>query len=143
MTHPLTLGDEAMDDDHVRLESLIEELLTAPTARMADVLDALRVHARTHFDAEDEDIRAIGDGNSQCHLDEHVAVLKSLDEVHAILAADAMAEPDKATLARRLGLQLRSWLPEHVREMDTSVATFRLKRRFGGAPVRIMRREAG
>ena len=39
-----------------------------------------------------------------------------------------------------VGQPIEILLPEHVREMDTSVATFRLKRRFGGAPVKIMRR---
>ena len=51
-----------------------------------------------------------------------------------------MPPEGKVSLVQRLANQLNFWLPEHVREMDTSVATFRLKRRFGGAPVKIMRR---
>lgn len=140
MTTSLSLGDEALDDDHTRLQTLIAELLAAPAGRAAAVLDELRIHARDHFAVEDVDLKIIQDGNSQCHLDEHAALLKSLDEVHAILVADEMPADRKASLVRRLANQLDDWLPEHVREMDTSVATFRLKRRFGGAPVKIMRR---
>ncbi len=140
MSTPHTLGDAALDEDHSRLQTLIDELLAAPTGRMAAVLDELRVHARQHFAVEDEDLNILQDGNSQCHLDEHAAVLKSLDEVHAILVADDMPPEGKVSLVQRLANQLNFWLPEHVREMDTSVATFRLKRRFGGAPVKIVRR---
>lgn len=137
---PPSLGDTVLDADHALLHQRIRELLEAPAASHVAALDALRASAAGHFGAEDEDLRRMGDGNSQCHLDEHGAVLKSLDEVRDVLAGDRLDAAGKAQLVRRLGMQLLDWLPHHVQEMDEAVARHRVKQRFGGAPVRIAKR---
>jgi predicted AAA+ superfamily ATPase len=49
-------------------------------------LDALQAHASEHFALEDQELRQMRDGNAE-HLDEHAAVLKSMDEVRGIVAA--------------------------------------------------------
>jgi len=139
---PPHLGDAVLDADHARLHARIHELLEAPAGQRVAVLAALRACAAEHFGAEDEDLRRMGDANSKCHLDEHGAVLGSLDEVREVLARDQLDEAGKAHLVRRLGLQLLDWLPHHVQEMDEAVARHRVKQRFGGAPVRIARRGA-
>jgi hemerythrin len=129
------LGDAEMDDDHQRLESLILDLLHAPAEGRAQALDALRVHAARHFAVEDDSLRAMADGNSQCHLDEHAAVLRSLDDVYDLLVREQGEPASRQALVDRLATQLLGWLPEHVREMDAGVATHRVRSRFGGAPI--------
>ncbi len=136
----LTLGDAALDRDHARLHDLSEELLVAAPARYAHVVDELRIHARAHFSAEDADLVDMKDGNAKCHLDEHQAVLKSLDEVHALLVGDEHGPEAKERVVRSLAQELLRWLPHHVQEMDAGVATWRSRQRFGGAPVQITRR---
>lgn len=143
MTHALSLGEASLDHDHARLQQLILDLQHAAPGQGAEALAELHAHARQHFGEEDKDLILMADGNSQCHLDEHAAVLKSLGEVEAVLAREDADQQSKTQLLDRLARQLLSWLPEHVQEMDAAVATHRSKQRFGGAPVTIVRRAAG
>ncbi|WP_232077315.1 bacteriohemerythrin [Variovorax sp. PBL-E5] len=135
----LNLGDEGLDRDHAHLQDLILALLDSKPEEAADKLDRLRVHARAHFDREDADLRHLGGSNAICHLDEHAAVMKSLDEVWTIIRSDEAASAVVERLAKSLSLELLRWLPEHVGEMDAGLAAERTQSRFGGAPVRIAR----
>ncbi|GAB3497304.1 hypothetical protein GCM10027399_21190 [Curvibacter fontanus] len=135
----LKLGDESLDRDHDLLHELIGRLRDAPPDGLVPALDALRASASQHFAAEDENLRAMQDGNAQCHLDEHANVLKSFDEVREVLVGDGHPPEVKQRLVQSLTVQLLEWLPRHVREMDAGVATWRSRQRFGGAPVQISR----
>ena len=137
MNHPLTLGDAVLDEDHVRLEDLVIQLRNAPFEQLPHHLEALRAHAARHFAVEDVELRAMADGNAQCHLDEHCAVLRSLDEVKIVLTQADVTVESKSLLIERLVRELLSWLPEHVHGMDAGVATHRSRQRFGGAPIKI------
>ena len=140
MNHPLTLGDSVLDEDHLRLEDLVLQLRDAPLDEVSRRLEAVREHASRHFALEDIELRAMADGNSKCHLDEHAAVFISLDEVMVVLTQVDVAAEKKALLINRLATELHVWLPGHVHEMDAGVASHRSKQRFGGAPVKIARR---
>ena len=140
MNHPLTLGDSVLDEDHLRLEDLVLQLRDAPLDEVSRRLEAVREHASRHFALEDIELRAMADGNAKCHLDEHAAVLNSLDEVMVVLTQVDVAAEKKALLINRLATELPVWLPGHVHEMDAGVASHRSKQRFGGAPVKIARR---
>ena len=143
-TTPMHLGDAELDDDHDRFHTLVEHLqLSVSRAAQLASVDALRLHAGAHFATEDAQLRAMGGGNAQCHLDEHAAVLKSLDDVRRVLLGDGHSVQTKQTLVQRLGEQLADWLPYHVQEMDAAVATARARARFGGAPVHISRTAVG
>lgn len=136
----LTLGDKGLDDDHDRLLRAVQVLGSAPLHEAVAALALLRGEASQHFATEDDDLRRMGDGNAKCHVDEHGAVLRSLDEVRDFLTAGEHDEASKALLVQRLTAELGEWLPMHVQEMDASLATFRVSNRFGGAPVRISRK---
>jgi hemerythrin len=133
------LGDAQIDADHCELQRLIDLLAFAQPAEWPELLRLLRDHASRHFALEDGELREMKDGNAKCHLDEHAAVLASLQEV----AEEIASAPD--TMARRhmmsrLIAELKRWLPEHVQAMDAAVASFRAKRRLGGVPVVLRRR---
>ena len=140
MNHPLTLGDSVLDEDHLRHDDLVLQLRDAPLDEVSRRLEAVREHASRHFALEDIELRAMADGNAKCHLDEHAAVLNSLDEVMVVLTQVDVAAEKKALLINRLATELLVWLPGHVHEMDAGVASHRSKQRFGGAPVKIARR---
>lgn len=133
------LGDPSMDDDHAVLMQLILALRSAPLPQARSVLAALRKHARAHFQDEDETLRAHPCSNSQCHLDEHAAVLKSLDEVDQVLSQQDKLDVHQVALLSRLTTELLRWLPIHVSEMDAAVATQRMQARFGGTRIQIHR----
>ena len=132
------LGDPMLDGDHARLLDLVRALASSGHNAMP-ALEALRTEAREHFGREDAELRTLGGNNAVCHLDEHAAVLKSLDEVHLILGETATTRAMEQQLVFSLSLELLRWLPEHVREMDAGLAAVRTKSRFGGAPLRISR----
>ena len=123
-----------------QLEDLVLQLRDAPLDEVSRRLEAVREHASRHFALEDIELRAMADGNAKCHLDEHAAVLNSLDEVMVVLTQVDVAAEKKALLINRLATELLVWLPGHVHEMDAGVASHRSKQRFGGAPVKIARR---
>lgn len=135
----LTLGDPQLDADHEQLHRLIDALAAAAGGGVRPALQALHAHAKEHFDLEDQDLRLMRDGNATCHLDEHAQVLRSFEEVDAILARDPGSREADLLIAQ-LVAELRRWLPEHVQAMDAAVAHFRSKRRLGGSPVVIMRK---
>lgn len=132
----ITLGDPALDREHAELQRLVVALMQAPADRVPAALDALRTHAGKHFALEDADLRRVGGANATCHLDEHAAVLRSLDEVRQVLARPE-PPPD---MIPRLAAELMRWLPEHVQVMDAGIASVRTKQRLGGAPIQITRR---
>jgi hemerythrin-like metal-binding protein len=132
----LTLGDPVLDREHAELQRLIDALHDARPDAALSALDALKAHATSHFGQEDVDLRRLGGANATCHLDEHAAVLRSLDEVRAVLERP---QPPAGVVAR-LAAELTRWLPEHVQAMDASIASVRTKERFGGVPVQLTRR---
>jgi hemerythrin len=73
-------------------------------------------------------------GSAGCHIDEHAAVLRSLDEVRTMLA-DGRTE-----VVRSFARALVDWFPEHVRVMDQGLARWLVQRKLGASPVVIRRR---
>ncbi|WP_159917775.1 bacteriohemerythrin [Pantoea sp. 18069] len=139
ISDPPMLGDAQLDHDHAELFRLCRALLDVPSDAIRPAVEQLRAEMRAHFASEDADLRRLGGNNVDCHLDEHAAVLASLDEVHLILG-------ESQTVAHRLisslALELLRWLPEHVSEMDANLAAVRSQSRFGGVGVRITPRPA-
>ena len=135
-SNSLALGDPVLDQEHAELQRLIDALRQAQPADALAALDALQAHAASHFGLEDADLRRLGGANASCHLDEHAAVLRSLDDVRAVLLRD---QPP-ADLVGRLAAELTRWLPEHVQAMDAGIASVRTRERFGGVPIQLTRR---
>jgi hemerythrin len=72
-----------------------------------------------------------------CHVDEHAAVLRSLEQVQALLASGDGSE------CRRFAQELARWFPGHADYMDAALAHWMCKRRLGGKPVVLRRRIGG
>ncbi|MFC6282811.1 MULTISPECIES: hemerythrin domain-containing protein [Polaromonas] len=136
---PMNLGDAHLDREHAELFSLVGMLFDASCNDAVATLDSLRTEMREHFGREDADLRRLGGNNAACHLDEHAAVLASLDEVHLILGETATSPAMAQRLISSLSLELLRWLPEHVSEMDANLAAVRSKARFGGIPMPLQR----
>ena len=128
------LGHRAMDTTHREFVSCVDALLRVPDSQLAQALHAFERHARAHFADEDRQMAATAYGNAGCHVDEHAAVLESLDEVHAALAEG------RADVVRRFAQALADWFPEHAAVMDQGLARWLVQRELGGSPVRLQRR---
>lgn len=144
--HPLApevLGDPMLDHDHVELFCRVLAFSGTSGRSAIDALAALRAEAGAHFGREDADLQRLGANNAACHLDEHAAVLASLEEVEAILRDRATTRDVAKRLVTSLSDELLRWLPAHVREMDAGLASVRSQSRFGGVPLRLARPSSG
>lgn len=129
------LGYTAMDDTHREFVTLVDALLTAPDAGLAQALDAFAAHAVAHFEQEDGWMRGTDFPAADCHIDEHAKVLASVREVQQELAAG------NAVLVRELAQALMDWFPGHADYMDSALAQWMVKRSHGGAPL-VFRRDS-
>lgn len=130
------LGHQEMDDVHHEFVTLLGQLQAAPRAGIATLLEALASHTRDHFEMENAWMRETEFPPRDCHIDEHAAVMKSIDEVRARVALGDYE--DVASLADALA----AWFPGHADYLDSALAQWMCKRRFGGKPV-VLRRSLG
>jgi len=128
------VGHEEMDETHREFVLCVDALLRASDAQLAARLDALAEHAKRHFAEEDEAMRRGAYNAGGCHVEEHAAVLKSLDEVRVAL------REGRPAVVRAFAEALADWFPEHARVMDLGLARWMVQQRLGGAPILIRRR---
>jgi hemerythrin len=130
------VGHEDMDATHREFVSCVDALLGAANDELPARLAALAEHMKRHFAEEDEAMRRGAYNAGGCHVQEHAAVLKSLEEVQAALCEG------RAAVVRAFAEALALWFPEHARVMDLGLARWLAQQRLGGAPI-LIRRRAG
>ena len=128
------LGHAPMDREHETFVRLIDTLNQASDENLVTALDALAAHAQRHFETENTWMAETGFPPRGCHVDEHAAVLRSVQGVQQRLAQGDVA------VARRLGAELEAWLPAHAQHLDSALAHWMCKLRLGGKPVVLRRR---
>ena len=127
------LGYGPMDDVHEEFVMLVRAMQQARDEELAGSLEVFNMHAKAHFDAEDAWMVETDFPARGCHIEEHAAVLRSVQQVRARLAHADYA------VARRLADELASWFPGHADYLDSALAHWMCKRRLGGKPV-VLRR---
>jgi hemerythrin len=125
----LGLGFGAMDATHREFIERVEALMKADDPSIPHTLGALAEHLRAHFDEEREWMTSTGFPSAACHLDEHDAVLRSVNEVQTLVTAG------ERRVARALAFELERWFPEHTDAMDRGLANWMVKARLGGEPI--------
>jgi hemerythrin len=136
-TDQFLLGYGPMDATHREFVDLVAALLSAPDTDLVRHLDAFAGHAERHFGEERDWMLATAFPATQCHIDEHDAVLKSVYEVRDLLASGG-----HAGTCRALAQELVRWFPGHADYMDASLAQWMVKKRMGGVPVVLKRGSA-
>ncbi len=129
----LLLGMPEMDDEHRAFVSRIHALQTAEPHAVHQRLADFEQHARAHFEAEDRWMRETEFPPRQCHIDEHAAVLKSVAEVQALVAAG------RTDIVQGLADELARWFPGHAQHLDSALAAWVSKRKWGAKPVVLKR----
>lgn len=132
-TDDYLLGYPPLDDTHREFVDVVRALIAAPDDRVADCLAAFARHAESHFGKERAWMAETEFPAAECHNDEHEAVLKSVREVQAIVAAGDVSP------ARSLAQALVDWFPGHADYLDSALAAWISKQRFGGKPVVLKR----
>jgi hemerythrin-like metal-binding protein len=128
------LGHGPIDDTHREFVDCVRAIQTAGDADLLAALHALEAHARRHFGDEDRWMRETDFPPRDCHIDEHGAVLRSIEQVRALAEAGDPSE------IRRLAQALADWFPGHADWLDSALAHWLCKRALGGKPV-VLRRD--
>lgn len=96
-------------------------------AAVAAAMENLLRHSRQHFAQEDFWMANSGFPPLQCHVDEHLRVLTSLQSVLR------MVENGHAALGKTVARELESWFAQHAATMDAALA--RHMRQTGYTPL--------
>lgn len=129
------LGYGPMDETHREFYQVAFRLLTCDAATMEAALVEFQRHAVAHFEQEDAWMRSTDFPPRDCHIDEHAAVLKSVDEVLARVRDGSAG----CALVQDLALHLFQWFPGHADYLDSALAAWMSKRAHGGKPI-VLRR---
>ena len=132
-TDTFLLGFGPMDDTHEEFVEIVGAMQRAPDEELAGLLEAFAAHAKAHFDTENRWMLETDFPARECHMNEHAAVMHSVQQVR-----ERVAQGDFA-LVRRLADQLASWFPGHADYLDSALSHWMCKRRLGGKPV-VLRR---
>jgi hemerythrin len=128
------LGHSIMDRTHREFVEVVNAMLSSNDAGFADRLQAFITHAESHFGEEDRWMAESGFPAMDCHVDEHAAVLRSArDVLERVVAGDH-------AIGRELAAELARWFPGHADYLDSALAHWLVKKRFGGAPL-VLRRQ--
>lgn len=127
------LGHSKMDDTHREFVALVNELLTVDDSDLPKALARFSSHAEAHFAQEKMLMESDYFPARDCHVDEHNKVLDSVRNVQKQLAAGDV------DLCRDLALALMEWFPRHADYMDSALATWLIKRAYGGSPLVLKR----
>jgi hemerythrin len=128
------LGYAPMDDTHREFVEIVDALLVAPDADFARHLGLFQTHAIEHFKQESKWMKATLFPATDCHIDEHDAVLKSVQE-----ALDHLSNGGEVAICRSLVDELVRWFPGHADYMDAALAQWIVKQKLGGTPVVVRR----
>ena len=123
------LGYEPMDHIHEEFVDLLGQLQSGRDLELAGLMDQLIVHVKSHFDEEDKWMVETEFPPRECHIEQHQQVLASILEVRELL------NQDRFDICRDLTRALVDWFPGHATHLDSALAHWMFKRKFGGKPV--------
>ncbi|AZG07745.1 hemerythrin [Pigmentiphaga sp. H8] len=130
------LGFHPMDESHKEFYDVAFRLLTCTQDSAPAALDAFEEHVKSHFGQEEEWMRTTEFPPSDCHVQEHEAVMKSTREVRELFLS---GQADVA-LVHDFALHLFQWFPGHADYLDAALAAWMSKRAYGGKPI-VLRRK--
>lgn len=125
----VVLGYGPMDAVHAEFDELVAGARFCPGVALHPALLRLQEHLLAHFGQEDGWMRETGFPAAECHIEEHGRVLASAAEVLAKVA-DGRIE-----LGRSFADELALWFPGHADYLDSALAAWLCRRRYGGNPV--------
>lgn len=119
-----SVGDEALDNDHIVIASLINHIDDAKQHGLDErvvgrLLKALIAYAVGHFQREEALLAGHGFAELEPHRNEHRVLLQQLDELYA--AYRDTADP---AISREIMELLNFWLVRHILKVDMRYRDF-------------------
>jgi hemerythrin len=130
------LGYPPMDEVHEEFAELLVAAAQASDAQLPARLQDIAGHCRSHFGLEQQWMDGSGYPGGECHAQEHAAVLASIDGARRRVAAG------EVQVGRTLVAALQSWFPAHAQHLDSALAHWMSKQRWGAKPLVFHRRAA-
>lgn len=127
------LGYAPMDEVHKEFVDIVGRMQRAVDSEMLELMDAFAAHAKAHFETENTWMIETDFPARDCHIDEHAAVMRSVEEVREELTQGNYA------IFPSLAAELARWFPGHADHLDSALAHWICKKRLGGKPVVIRR----
>lgn len=136
-TDAFLAGYGPMDDTHREFVDIVGAMLRGPDETLLEHLQKLIVHTEHHFSQEERWMNATAFPATECHTDEHAAVMKSMRDV-----AKYVTDGGEQAEARRLAVELARWFPGHTDYLDASLAQWVAKKQLGAVPIVVRRNVA-
>ena len=133
-TDAFLCGYAPMDDTHREFVDIVGAMLQAPDEDLLGHLKALITHSVHHFSQEEGWMQKTSFPATECHTNEHNAVLTSMREV-----AEHIENGGDPYEARRLATELARWFPGHTDYLDASLAQWVAKKQLGAVPIVVRR----
>jgi hemerythrin-like metal-binding protein len=114
-TRFVSLGIEMMDEDHLRIENLIDEAATLPDAKLADAYMRIADELRGHFSREEVLMRERDVPGVDCHVGQHRFLLDQIGRDAALPPSDLRLHLQSVT---------RQLIFSHVITMDRLAAGY-------------------
>lgn len=116
-TPDLSVGDKGIDDDHIGLFNLIDELSSAQMshAYLNSILDRLKRYTEEHFSKEEVYMRKANFPDLKEHLKEHRDFEEWLSTIRAMYARFPQSP---FIVGDSVNSYLQRWLKEHILEED-------------------------
>jgi len=130
------LGYQPMDETHEDFYRVAFRLLTCTKDDVLAAITQFETHCVEHFGEEERWMKESAFPPSECHVDEHAAVLKSVRDVKTEIAEGRAG----TELAQDLAMHLFQWFPGHADYLDSALAAWMSKQAYGGKPV-VLRRK--
>ena len=133
-TDAFLVGYPPMDQTHHEFVEIVGAMLGARDEDIPTLLQQLIDHSVHHFEQEQDWMARTSFPATECHTNEHDAVLKSMREVQVYLQGGGSCDE-----ARRLASELARWFPGHTDYLDASLAQWVSKKQLGGVPIVVRR----
>lgn len=130
------LGYAPMDQTHGVFVAHVAAVQNSTDQDLPIQMKALLSHLEAHFEEENTWMRETQFPAMDCHIEEHAAVLKSANEVYALMLQG------QSSHCQTLATELQKWFPGHADYLDSALAHWMCKMRLGGKPV-VFKRNAG
>lgn len=111
----VSVGIAMMDEDHLRIEELIDEAATVPDARLAGAYMRIAHELGAHFSREEDLMREQDVPGVDCHVAQHRFLLDQIGQGTALPPAE---------LRPRLQSVIRQLISSHVITMDRLAAGY-------------------
>jgi hemerythrin len=130
----MLLGFTPMDDRHMEFVQCVTRLRGSNSAEVIGAMDAMLQHLIAHFDEEHRWMVESAFPSTDCHVDEHNAVMESARQVYV-----RVHECRDVAEAHRFADALAGWFPGHADYLDSALSHWLSKIAYGGRPV-VLRR---